>query len=127
MQQNWRVLRLPIGPRAASGGARHCQMVQASGRMGERSVQPKEVGNRGCTGGKEEREGTAQDEGGTVGVLIAPKAARRQDRRLGPIRPGESKPETEFPATTLRVRCGNPAHIPLLPKMEEPPTYQPNQ
>jgi len=37
-----------------------------------------------------------------VGVLIAPKAARRQDRRLGPIRPGESKPETEFPATTLR-------------------------
>ena len=44
-----------------------------------------------------------------------------------PHRTGESKPETEFPATTLRVRCGNPAHIPLLPKMEEPPTYQPNQ
>jgi hypothetical protein len=80
--------------------------------MGERSVQPKGVGNRGCTGGKEEREGTAQDEGGTVGVLIAPKAARRQDRRLGPIRPGESKPETEFPATTLRVKMRKPSPHP---------------
>jgi hypothetical protein len=39
--------------------------------MGERSVQPKEVGNRGCIGGKEEgeREGTAQDEGGPWGFL----------------------------------------------------------
>jgi hypothetical protein len=76
------VLRLPIGPRAASGGFRHCQMVQASGRMGERSVQPKGVGNRGCAGGKEERERALRKTKGTVGILIAPKAARRQDRRL---------------------------------------------
>ena len=37
--------------------------------MGEQSVQPKGVGNRGCTGGKEERESTAQDEGDPWGFL----------------------------------------------------------
>jgi hypothetical protein len=45
--------------------------------MGERSVQPKGVGNRGCTGGKEERKST-QDEGGSY----SPKVASGQDRRL---------------------------------------------
>jgi hypothetical protein len=38
------------------------------------------------------RESTAQDEGGTVGVLTAPKAARRQDRRLA----GDGFPGNDF-------------------------------
>jgi hypothetical protein len=38
--------------------------------MGERSVQPKGVGNRGCAGGKEERERVLRKTKGTVGVLI---------------------------------------------------------
>ena len=54
-------------------------MVQASGRMGERSVQPKRVGNRGCIGGKEEREGIAQDEGDRGGSY--PK--KRPDAKTG--------------------------------------------
>jgi hypothetical protein len=39
----------------------------------------------------------------TVGVLIAPKAARRQDAKTGalPDRTRAPKPETEFPSTTL--------------------------
>ena len=49
--------------------------------MGERSVQLKGVGKRGYTGGKEERENSAQGEEGRGGSLV-PKAARRQDRRL---------------------------------------------
>ena len=51
-----------------------------------------------------EREGTAQDEGGPWGFLIAPKAARCQDWRLCSIRPGESKPETDFLATTFTLK-----------------------
>jgi hypothetical protein len=79
-------------------------MVQASGRMGERSVQPKGVGNRGCTGGKEERDRALRKTKGTVGVLIAPKAARRQDAKAGalPDQTRAPKPETEFPATILQ-------------------------
>jgi hypothetical protein len=59
-------------------------MIQALGRMGERSVQQTGVDNRGCTQGKgkRERERAHCKTKGTVEVLIAPKAARRQDRRL---------------------------------------------
>jgi hypothetical protein len=41
---------------------------------------------------------------GTVGGLIAPKAARRQDAKTGalPDQTRAPKPETEFPSTTLR-------------------------
>ena len=67
-------------------------MVQASGRMGERSVQPKEWVTEGAQDGKE-RESTARRRG--PGGFLWPKGG--QARRLAHW----LKPETDFPATTF--------------------------
>jgi hypothetical protein len=55
--------------------------------MGERSVQPKRVGNRGCIGGKEERERALRKTKGDRGVLIALKGQTPRPAPC-PIRPG---------------------------------------
>jgi hypothetical protein len=54
--------------------------------MGERSVQPNGVGNRGCTGGKEEKKST-QDEGDRGGSY-SPKSGQPPRPAPCPIGPG---------------------------------------